>query len=433
MCSIAVSNDKTEVLKMLQVMKHRAPDEEGIVEGEFNIGMGRLKIIDLKSDGLCPYKEGKYTITFNGEIYNYKEIRNELKLKGYNFRTNSDTEVLLKAYIEWKEKLFDKLNGMYAFAIYDGITVFFARDIAGEKPLYYTKKPFRIASEAKALNFECEELPPAHYGVYNGALKIKKYWEPKIKEIRLKWAEEELEYLLEDSIKLRTQADVPYGLYFSGGVDSSLISTFNGFEHLFSYEDKDYKEEFLELLPKIVHHLDYPVKSFSAFGLWKLAEEASKKVKVVLSGEGADELFGGYVRYVLPEFNRKAQLEFPSYTSMFTNPKSVNDNGWEEFNGNMQELLRMGDRMASAWGIENRCPFLDKRIIEFAYSLPEEAKIQGLDTKIILNRILKKRWPDYKRIEKKGLFCSVNDWIGAKDKFSKEEYVNLQRKYRNTV
>ena len=174
------------------------------------------------------------------------------------------------------------------------------------------------------------------------------------------------------------------------------------------------------------------MKSFSAFGLWKLAEQAHDKgYKVVISGEGADELFGGYVRYVAPEFNRKAQIMFPSYTKMFQPAKSVNEYGMEEFNGNMRELLRMGDRMSSAWGIENRCPFLDRRIIEFAFSLPEEAKIDFLETKVLLRRILEKRNPSYRHIEKKGLYCSVNEWLGIKDKFSKDAYLNYQNEIIN--
>ena len=111
---------------------------------------------------------------------------------------------------------------------------------------------------------------------------------------------------------------------------------------------------------------------------------------------------------------------------MFPIKKTLNEWCWEEFNGNLRELLRMGDRMASAFGIENRCPFLDRRLIEFAFSIPAHYKMEGFDTKIILRRILKRRNPAYKFEEKKGLFCSVNKWIGSKEGFGKEDYLKLQ-------
>lgn len=425
MCSIAGSHKRKEVETMLSVMEHRAPDDTGLFEfKDFTMGMGRLKILDLTSKNLCPIKDGNLVLSFNGEIYNYQELKKELS--HVKFKTTSDSEVLLEAYKAWGTDCLQKLNGMFAFAIYDSGKIFFARDIAGEKPLYYTKSPFRFASEAKALSFNCEELPNAHCGIYDTKteeLKTWRWWHPEKKEVNRETATDELEKLLEDSVRLRTQSDVPYGLYLSGGVDSTLISTFHDFKETFSYEDQDYEEEFKEALEKIVWHLDYPIKSFSAFGLWKLAQEASKKVKVVLSGEGADELFGGYVRFVPNEFNRQAAQAFPSYTNLFPFKE---DMFTDEFEGNMQELLRMGDRMASAFGIENRCPFLDKRIIEFAHSLPIDMKVDGLETKKILRQILKKRKPDYEFEEKHGLYCSVNEWLGSDEKFDKTRYTKTQ-------
>lgn len=439
MCAISGSKDRKEVEKMLQLQKHRAPDEEGIVDdGKFVMGMGRLKIIDLSSSGLCPYKEDNYVLCYNGEIYNYLELRKELQSLGWSFMTSSDTEVLLKAYRQWGEKCLDKFNGMFAFAIYDGEKIFLARDIVGEKPLYYRKEPFAFASEAKALNWKCEEFPPAHYGIYTfGKFSVHRYWSLEPREIKIETAEEELEYLLEDAVKIRTRSDVPYGLYFSGGIDSTLINSFHDFNYLFTYEDRDYQEEFTATIEKIVWHLDYPVEHFSPFALWKLAETASKKIKVILSGEGADELFGGYVRYVPTSLAFQARKHFPSYPTMFPYTfknqqyfdkyDPVTAMGLAEFEGNLKELLRMGDRMASAFGLENRCPFLDRRIIEFAFSLPAELKINGFETKVILRRILEKRVPEYRHFEKKGLFCNVNKWLGAENEgFGKETYLKLQ-------
>ena len=439
MCSIAGASTKEEVEQMLAILKHRAPDDSGVVDdGKFSIGMGRLKIIDLVSDGLCPVTDGNLVLAFNGEIYNYIELREELKKLGHTFKTNSDSEILLKSYQEWGEDCLDKFNGMFAFAIYDSKTIFLARDIVGEKPLYYTAppgEPFRFASEAKALGFKCNEFPPASCGRYDLTTKkltIRRWWNfvPFERDIDFDTAIHELDDLLKSSIALRTRSNVPYGLYLSSGVDSTLISTYHYFDSRFTYIDKDYETEFKKIFPKILWHLDYPVSTFSPFGLWKLAQEARiNEVKVILSGEGADELFGGYVRYVPNEYNRLAQKHFPSYHKIFP----YRDMLWEEFNGNMRELLRMGDRMASAWGVENRCPFLDRRIIEFAFSLPMEFKIKGFETKVILRELLKNRMPEYRFEEKQGLFCSVNKWLGVPEEgFGKETYKKYQEKIWKT-
>lgn len=427
MCSVAGASSKEEVERMLSVMKHRAPDDSGIIEGEFCMGMGRLKILDLSSPGLCPIVDGNLVMSYNGELYNYLELREELIKLGHEFHTESDSEVVLKAYKQWGPLCLDKFNWMGAAAIYDGRNLFLARDIAGEKPLYYRKNSFAFASEAKVLG-KCIEFPPAHYAYYDFErkhLELKRYWFPptEVRDVDVPTAVRELDGLLESAVQLRTRAHVPYALYASQGIDSTLISTYHEFQHQYTYDDGDFQDEFLKVFPKILWHLDYPIKSFSAFGLWKLAEKASKEVKVVLSGEGADELFGGYVRYVPNEFNRKAREAFPSYKALFP----YRDLLMEEFHGNMRELLRMGDRMASAWGIENRCPFLDRRIIEFAMALPTECKIDGLTTKVVLRELIKRRKPEYQFEEKKGLYCSVNKWLNANDKFSKDVYWNYQK------
>ena len=427
MCSIAGSRSNEEVWRMLDVMKHRAPDDSGVIsDGKYSIGMGRLKVLDLDSSNLCPISDGNLVLTYNGEIYNYLELREELKQLGHEFHTESDSEVLLKAYKEWGPHCLSKFNGMFSFAVYDGSSIFLARDIAGEKPLYYRKgKDFAFASEAKVLG-KCIEFPPAHYGVYDfHHLELHRWWFPPTEErdVDMATAIRELDVLLESAVQMRTRAHVPYGLYFSGGIDSTLISTYHPFTHKYTYKEKDYKEEFNKVFPKVLWHLDYPTTHFSPFGYWKLAEEASKEVKVVLSGEGADELFGGYVRYVPNEFNRKAQEAFPSYKGMFPYTNMM----WDEFNGNLRTLLRIGDRMASAWGIENRCPFLDRRVIEFALALPMKYKIDGFNTKIILKELLKKRLPSYEIKEKEGFYVKVNDWIGSKDGFGKNDYMKLQK------
>ncbi len=485
MCSISGTiNTKDGVVdKMVRVQKHRAPDESGTYKDrDIQIGMGRLSIIDLKSPGLAPYQEDEFVLSYNGEIYNYIELKKELQKLGWKFDTTSDTEVLMKSWRQWGIKMFDKLNGMFAFAIYDKKKkkLILARDIAGEKPLfYYTKgKKFLFASEAKAFKDQvpliaredkffnafqhCHlttlwedvyELPAANYLTYDlshHAYKIKPYWEFKGRDINLKTAQEELEELLTDAVNIRTRSDVPYGLYYSGGIDSVLISALYDFKQKFFFDDsKNWEKDFYNKIDKVVWHLDFPVGSLSSYPLWKLADKASKKVKVVLSGEGADEIFGGYVRY-LPlareyEMNKKYpsykylfnkfyspyldgfaritarnnDLEFVKeqvkpYFEMFDDP--INAMGFADFKLVMPSLLQMGDRMAGAFGIENRCPFLDKRVVEFGFSLPPELKINGLDQKVLLRNILRsKRLSAPLYAEKKGLSIRFNKWLGRTD------------------
>ena len=492
MCSIGGAINHKGVEGMLKIQEHRAPDEFGVYkDDQIELGMGRLKIIDLKSPGLAPYKEGEFVLSYNGEIYNYLELKKELQKLGWKFNTTSDTEVLLKSYRQWGPKMFDKLNGMFAFAIYDtkNKKLILARDIAGEKPLYYyTKgKKFLFASEAKAFKgqvalvqrqdkfFEafqhCHgttlwkdvyELPAAHYLSYDlskGDYKIKPYWEFKKRDINSKTAQEELKELLSDAVAIRTRSDVPYGLYYSGGIDSTLISALFDFEHKFYFDDgKNWKNDFNKKIERVVWHLDFPVGSLSSYPLWKLSDQASKKVKVVLSGEGADEIFGGYVRYLPIAREYEMNKKYPSYKylfnkfyspyldgfakitarnndiefvkeqvrpyfEMFDNP--IDAMGFADFKLVMPSLLQMGDRMAGAFGIENRCPFLDKRVIEFGFSLPTELKINGLDQKVILRNILRKKGietPLY--AEKKGLSIRFNDWFGRKD-WDRGMYVSL--------
>lgn len=485
MCSIAGAVGRFDVSRNLDIQKHRAPDDQGIYQDEkITLAMGRLSIIDLTSKGLCPYQEDGFVLAYNGEIYNYLELKKELRTKGWIFRTTSDTEVLMKCWREWGLKMFDKLNGMFAFAIYDSKKniLVLARDIAGEKPFYYyhNGKKFTFASEAKAIKSTVDlktredsfyksfqhclgdtlwenvkELPAANYLVYNlktEKFSVKPYWGFKPRYINLKTAQEEIENLLEDSIKIRTRSDVPYALYYSKGVDSSLISTFHDFKHKFYFDDtKDWKEDFFKNISRIAWHLDFPVGSLSSYPLWKLAERASEKVKVVISGEGADEIFGGYVRYLPIAREWELKQSYPSYSSylfakyfpksyldafakmtardenaefvkeklkpyfdMFDDP--INAMGFADFKLVMPSLLQMGDRMAGAWGIENRCPFLDRRIIEFGFSLPPHLKISGLEQKIMLRRILAKRGLTAPlKMEKKGLSIIFNSWFDRKD------------------
>ncbi|MBI4120934.1 MAG: hypothetical protein HY457_01625 [Parcubacteria group bacterium] len=498
MCSISGIVHGKGVERMMQQQKHRAPDQEGVFkDAHIALGMGRLKIIDLESPGLCPYQEGEFVLSYNGEIYNYVELRKELENLGWKFRTNSDTEVLLKSWREWGVRAFDKWNGMFAFAIYNKKegTVTLARDIAGEKPLYYYAcgDVFAFASEAKAFVgvvplelqenrfFEAfqhvhgdtlwknvKEVPAAHYLTYDikdASFEIRAYWDLALRDINPETAVEELESLLEDAVTIRTRSDVPYGLYYSGGIDSALISTFHDFKHQFYFDNTlEWRDDFFAHIESVGYHLDFPVGSLSSYPLWKLAEWASEKVKVIVSGEGADEVFGGYVRYLPIAQEWELRTRYPSYNAYlfakyfrhfsyldaFATITARNDDvefvretlrpyferfkdpitamGYADFKLILPSLLQMGDRQAGAFGLENRCPFLDRRIIEFGFSLPPELKIKGMEQKVILRRILEKRGLlGPLNVEKRGLTITFNQWFDKKD-WDRSMYFDLLKK-----
>ena len=503
MCSVAgvTSPDHNHLINtMLNLMRHRAPDDKGIYKDKnITLGMGRLKIVDLTSQNLCPYINNEVVLSFNGEIYNFKEIKKELKDLGYRFKTTSDTEVLALAWSKWGTKTFTKLNGMFAFAVYDKRKnkLYLARDIAGEKPLYYIhrNKKLYFASEAKALTKTLDltkkksetyfafqhclnetlfknlfQLPAASYLEYDLNLSkinnISKYWTLKRKKINLKTCTEELDFLLKKSIKLRTFCDVNYALYYSKGIDSSLISTFHNFKSKIFFNDKyNCKNDFFRKIKKIVYHLDFPVGSYSSYPLWKLAEKAkNKKIKVILSGEGADEIFGGYIRYMPIYASWQLKQNFKSYTPLFNKyykdyyddfsritarsqnleiikkkmksifemfDDPINAMGYFDFKYVMPSLLQMGDRMSSAFGIENRCPFLDKEIIEFGFNLPPEIKIKNFNQKKILRNILKKKGISKPlNLEKKGLTIKYNKWFKKDDwDINRSNYFN----YLNSI
>tara|TARA_B110001450_G_scaffold188638_1_gene176724 strand:+ start:1706 stop:2707 length:1002 start_codon:yes stop_codon:yes gene_type:complete len=316
MCSIGGVTDRDSynlVNSMLDIQKHRAPDEKGVYKDEnITLGMGRLKIIDLISENLCPYINEDLVLSFNGEIYNFKQLKKELQILGYKFKTQSDTEVLALAWHKWGTKVFSKINGMFAFAVYDikKNKLYLARDIAGEKPLYYIQKNKKLyfASEAKSLikKLSLTRKKPITYGAFQHCLnetlfkdlfqvpaanyleydlkskkivKVSEYWTLKKRKINLKTYKEELEHLLKESIKLRTFCDVNYALYYSKGVDSSLLSTFHNFKSKIYFNDQlNWKKDFLKNINKIAYHLDFPVGSLSSYPLWKLAEKTKKKI-----------------------------------------------------------------------------------------------------------------------------------------------------------
>jgi asparagine synthase (glutamine-hydrolysing) len=364
--------DKQSIIKaQLSVLHHRGPDDSDFyLNNNIALGHTRLSIIDIEhARQPMVSQDSRYILIFNGEIYNYLELRRNLISKGMSFKTNSDTEVLLNLYMYYGKECVTKLNGMFAFAIYDIVedSIFLARDHLGVKPLYYTYQDgeFIFASEVKAilkypsvkaqvdmqsvneyLTFQVmlkkhtlfkdiHTLDPATYiYIKNGKIKEKrKYWDFKYDIDDSKTQEQysdELLHLLEDSVRIQTRSDVPVGAYLSGGIDSSLVSTlaknsYIGDFHTFCGSYKDSKEfdetkyanivhksidsihhetfptsqEFIDNFEKITYHMDYPEAGPGVFSQYMVSELASKHVKVVLGGQGGDEIFGGYTRYAI--------------------------------------------------------------------------------------------------------------------------------------
>ena len=367
---------------MTSVLAHRGPDDEGIyINMDVGFGHRRLSIIDLEG-GQQPMsnEDGTLWITFNGEIYNYRELRKELEDR-HEFKTKSDTEVVLHLYEEKGSDCLKYLRGMFAFAIYDfrEKRLFLARDHLGQKPLYYYHNGncFSFASEIKSLlalhpestELDCNalyeyltiriitpprsmfqrirKLPPGHFLIFqNGRVSIERYWELKY-EPKLNGDFEgilkEMEEQILSTVKYHLVSDVPVGAFLSGGMDSSLVvammsklypetvKTFSGDVPYKNYSElpyarmvaDKYKTEHHELriipslvrtLPEVVWHLDEPSDALSIC-MYYISELARKEVKVVLGGDGGDELFGGYDRYygnvlvsyyaLLPVFFRK--------------------------------------------------------------------------------------------------------------------------------
>lgn len=369
--------DKTRIIKaMADSIKHRGPDGEGYyVDNDIAMGFRRLSIIDLKGGDQPLYNEDKsLVINFNGEIYNFKEIRDELIKKGHIFKTKCDTEVIVHGYEEYGYDIVKKLRGMFGFVIWDNNKkeLFGARDPFGIKPFYYYKKNdiFMYSSEIKSFLhnplFEKElnkkslknylvfqydalnetffknvyKLDPGHYIVYrDGKVVIKKYFDIKYKNDmeNLEEIVDGINSIMENSIKYHQISDVEVGSFLSSGVDSSYIvsnakpeKTYTvGFEGEGGFNEiKDAQElskllgiknkselitpdMFFDAVPKVQYYSDEPHANLSAVPLYYLARLAAKDVKVVLSGEGADELFGGYSLYNVPkEYEKYNKLPF---------------------------------------------------------------------------------------------------------------------------
>jgi len=402
--------------RMNQLLEHRGPDGEGMwahVDEHVGFAHRRLEIIDLQT-GSQPMTDSRGNwITYNGEIYNYLELRDEIGAD--DFRTSSDTEVVLRAYGEWGPSALDRLRGMFAFALWDENEqrLFCARDRFGIKPLYYAvvDEVFYCASEVKALlpflpDVETDpdglkdylafqfclagktlfkgvhELLPGHFlTVQNGTVRVERYWEVHYEpdfDHTEHYFVEELQALLAETVNLHLRADVPVGAYVSGGLDSSIVASlaarevggeFRAFTGRFGegadYDESEFarilaewrefelheveitSEDFLANIRKVIYHLDYPVAGPGSFPQYMVSGLASRHMKVVLGGQGGDEVFGGYARYLLAYFEQciKAAIDgttrngsfIVTYESIIPNLETL-----REYKPLMQEFWREG-------------------------------------------------------------------------------------------
>ena len=502
MCGIAgevsfsnsVIKNKDSFLRMQKVLEPRGPDQNGIfIKDKVALVHSRLCVIDIEN-GLQPmtvkYGENEYTLIYNGELYNTDEVRNELKACGHKFLGHSDTEVVLKAFIQWKDECVNKFNGIFAFAVWDDKEqrLFFARDRIGVKPLFYAivNNSFIFGSEIKALlthkfvepiideNSIAEimfigpgrtpgcgvfkginEIKPACCGYYNkSGIKIRKYWTLKDREHTDTFPQtvEKVRELVKDSITRQLVSDVPVGTFLSGGLDSSIISSIaNSYfkekgqklmTFSVTYEDNDkyfktskfqpnsdteYIKKMVEFLD-CEHHLitlnnsdlakalymavdarDLPGMSDVDSSLLLFCKEIKKHCTVALSGECADEIFGGYPWYRDKEIRAingfpwaqstqyrktfiKDDIKLPNaeeyvysrYKDTLINTSKID--GISPLESRMKEMMKLNldwfmqtlldrkDRMSMYNALEVRVPFCDYRIAEYLYSVPWEYK-----------------------------------------------------------
>ena len=561
MCGIAgyVSEQKPKkkILKaMTDRIAYRGPDAEGFfLDDNCALGHRRLSIIDLSTGNQPIYNELEdKVIVFNGEIYNYQELREELIKLKHKFKTSSDTEVLIHGYEEWGTKLTKKLRGMFAFAIWDKEKkeLYLARDQWGIKPLYYyhNNETFMFASEIKAFldhpdfikefneeilsaylcfnSTPTEEtffkgvyrLEPGHQLIYkNGKIKIERFFSFKFKETNKSIEEiaNDIDKAMKNSVKYHEIADVEVGSFLSSGIDSSYLVSIAKPDKTYTvgydnpkYDEISYakdltkklnisnkskkitKKEYLKAFPNIMYHMDEPLSDPSAIALYFVAEIASKDVKVVMSGEGADELFGGYNSYkeeidqawymkipypirhlaslfagILPEargFNflyrrgRKLEDYHIGLGRVFRDEEAMkivkNKNQihtkeivapfYKEFEREnnlvkrqvidfyfwlVRDFLHAVDRNTMMFGLEARTPFLDKEVYEVARQLPTYAKINKTTTKPALREAAKKVIPNESYKKKKlGFPVPLREWMKEDDL-----YQEIKSKFNSPV
>ncbi len=510
--------DTAHLEQALVTLSKRGPDERGTMSFSHCIlGQTRLSIIDL-AGGHQPMRDNaqNIAITFNGEIYNYQELKKHLESKGHIFSTQSDTEVILKAYIEYGSACPEKLDGMFAFVIWDEEKqqLFMARDRFGEKPLYYTfdhHGNFVCASEIKALfamgTIKGEADPeaisnylsllyippwktvyknifvlrPAHSAIVkNGAVTTTQYWKLKRNplNVTLDEAKDTVSKLLHASVKSRMIADVEVGTFLSGGIDSSIITHLSqdvsthpvksfsaGFENFINelpyakevaervktdHYAQQINVDLIDTFKKVSEYFDEPFADSSNIPMHLISEFARSKVKVVLSGDGGDELFWGYGQYRkhlnLPFFERMRVKflsnpfdHYLSYNEHFNQAErkallgqatslkqeiythidfSEAITSLEKINlvdmymALPGDMLTKVDRSAMMNSLEVRSPFLNHTLAEYAYNLPPEFKAVRARGKVILGEIYKDVLPEKVFTRKKqGFNAPTKDWL----------------------
>jgi len=497
---------------MMSKLARRGPDSSGKwLEGKIGFGHQRLSIIDLSSHGNQPMVDDllKLTLVFNGTIYNYKSLRSQLVDKGYSFFSQSDTEVIIKAYHCWGEDCIKYLDGMFAFCMWDKSNqkLFIARDRMGIKPLYYnlSNKAFTFASNSQALltqeldksinplalqqQLSLHGVVPAPNTILNGIQKVKPattisintkgllkektYWHPSANRSERNLSDDEYvekahELLTAAVTKRMDAADVPIGVLLSGGLDSSLlvallkeaghedIRTFSiGFEDIdneagseFEYSDqivskfKTHHQKYVvsnaEVLPRLseaVMNMAEPMVGQDAVAFYLLSEQVSKHIKVVLSGQGADEAFAGYFWY--PKMAAEKGDEIERFSKHYVDrpheeylqavmPTYQGDNhtsNWlnEEFSKTgadsfidkvfrtditqliVDDPVKRVDNMTMAWGLEARVPFLDTELVEWALKMPANLKMKE-EGKYTLKKIARELLPRSVIDRKQGYF-----------------------------
>ena len=547
MCGINGFTWKDELLieKMNQSLRHRGPDDQNTyIDDKISLGHCRLSIIDLSFAGRQPKsnEDGRIWIVFNGEIYNFQEIRAMLEKKGHKFSSNTDTEVIVHAYEEWGTNCVERFNGMWAFAIYDKNKriVFFSRDRFGVKPLYFYRheKGLIFSSEIKGLLQHDIKRVPNDVAVYDflilgfvdhlpdtffqgikrlmpgesmiyelsgGTIKKFRWYELDSKTVGAERMSEEeaakkIRELFIDSVRYRLISDVPVGSCLSGGIDSSAIvyamrklnetAEIKTFSLIFpgnKLDESEYikevvkatkvkgyavsptTEDLIEDLNDLIQTQEEPFGSMSIYGQYKVMELAHKNnMKVLLDGQGSDEIFAGYFvyyKYFLFESLLRLRLKelkttsmamknklndlilFPAMTILskmglsegplqnfwlsrkkyltgldgFKLANPLNDRGFDLNRAlysdltqySIPQLLRYEDKNSMRWSIESRVPFLDYRLVELAMSLPSGYKIRKGTTKYILRKALKDLVSDriLGRRDKIGFATPDEDWL----------------------